>query len=280
MNASIVPIKRVCHIIRLVPEANDARSVMSVFADTLQLPVAWSPSPIYDGRFFTGQVFAGNVPMQVAASLDQQASFSSSGGIVFEPGPLPATLDELQRRGVTLGGHASHTVTDSNGETHTYWTTVALEQLCTPKMGVSVCEYTSAVFRDPAHGTPQAHSVAESRQILKRELERRNGGPLGVQYVSEVVVGATDLVGSRRLWQRVLDPWKMSYDGVWQVGDGPAIRVVPAPDDGVQAWVIKVRSLDQARTFLIERDLLGQDPAERVTLRVEQFDAFDIELVE
>ena len=278
MESSTVPIKQVCHIILRVPEADDARKVMTLWADTLELPVAWSPSSTYGGRGFAGQVFAGNVPLQVSASLGRPGIEPSC--IVFEPDSLTAALDELQRRGVTLGGQGSHTVTDSNGQTHTYWTAVELDQLCTPSMGVSVCEYEPAVFRLPAHGTPNAESVAQSREMLKRELVSRDGGPLGVQYVSEVVVGATDLVGSRRLWQRVLDPWKMSYDGVWQIGDGPAIRIVPAPDDGVQAWVIKVRSLDQARTFLIERDLLGQDPAERVTLRVEQFDAFDIELVE
>ena len=279
MNTSTVPIKQVCHIIMRVAGVDDARHVMSLFADTLQLPVAWSLSPIYGGSVFAGQVYAGNVPLQVVTSLDQPG-IVWSGCMVFEPGPLTATLDELERRGITHGGHGSNTATDANGQVQTYWTTAELDQLCTPSTGVSLCEYDPAVFRLPAHGTPNAKSVAQSREMMKRELDSRNGGPLGVQYVKEVVVGATDLAESRRLWQKLFDPWQMSDDGVWQVGDGPAIRVVSAPEDGMQAWVIKVRSLDQARTFLAERDLIAQDLEERVMLKIEQFRAFDIEFVE
>jgi hypothetical protein len=274
MNAATVPIKRVCHIILRVPEAEDARNVMSLFADTFQLPVAWAPSPVYGGRGFAGQVSAGNVPLTFSAPLIQP------GCIVFEPDSLAAALDELERRGITHGESGTYAVTGPDGREQRYWTAVELDPLCTPSTVVSVCEYTPAVFRDPAHGTPNAKSVAESREILKQELDRRNGGPLGVQHVKEVVVGAIDLAESRRLWQKLLDPRPMSDDGVWQVGEGPAIHLVPAAEDGVQAWVIKVRSLDQARGFLAEHDLLRDDPEGRVTLKIEQFDAFDIEFVE
>ena len=279
MNTATVPIKQVDHIIMVVDGVADVEHVMSLLADTLQLPVEWSPSPVYDGQVLAGLVCAGNVNLEVIAFLSPREAVRP-GGIVFEPAPLAAALDELERRGVTPGAHGSHTVTDPNGQARTYWTAVDLDQLCTPSMGVSVCEYTPAVFRDPAHGTLNAESVAQSREILKQELDRRNGGPLGVQYVKEVVVGATDLAESRRLWQKLLDPRPMSDEGVWQVGEGPAIRMVPATEDGTQSWVIKVRSLDQARTFLAVHDLLGQDPEGRVTLKIEQFHAFDIEFVE
>ena len=277
MNTASVPIKRVCHIIMRVPEADDARHVMSLLADRLQLPVAWSPSPVWSGRSFAGQVYAGNAPLQVSASLGRPGI--EPGCIVFEPDSLAAALDELETRGITHGEIGSYSVTDPDGQEQRYWSAVNLDPLCTRRSAVSLCEYTPAVFRDPAHGTPNAKSVAESREILKQELDRRNGGPLGVQYVKEVVVGATDLAESRRLWQKLLDPRPMSDEGIWQVGEGPAIRLVPAAEDGVQAWVIKVRSLDQARSFLAEHDLLGQDPEGRVTLKIEQFDAFDIEFV-
>ena len=278
MNTATVPIKQVCHIIMRVPEADDARYVMSLFADTLQLPVSWSPSPVWDGRSFAGQVYAGNAPLQVSAALGRPGI--APGCIVFEPDSLAATLDELERRGITHGDLGSYAVTDANGQAQTYWTAVELDQLCTPSTGVSLCEYEPAVFRDPAHGTPNAESMAQSREMLKQELDSRNGGPLGVQHVKEVVVGATDLAQSRRLWQRLLDPWQMSDDGVWQVGGGPAIRVVPATEDGMQAWVIKVKSLDQARTFLADHGLLAQDFEDRVTRKIEQFSAFDVQFVE
>jgi hypothetical protein len=278
VNTNTAPIKRVDHIIMRVSQVDEARRVMSLFADTLQLPVAWSPSPIYGGRSYAGQVWGGNIALQVSAILDRTGV--GSGGIVLEPSSLVAALDELARRGITHANPGGHTVTDVNGQKQTYWNTAELDQLCSPSTQVGLCEYQPAVFRLPASGTPNAESMAQAGEMLQQELARRNGGPLGVQYVEEVVVGASDLAMSRRLWQKALDPWQMTADGVWQVGDGPALRVVPTSEDGMQAWVIKVRSLEQARDFLAERDLVAQDTEESVTLKIEGFSAFAIKLVE
>lgn len=132
------------------------------------------------------------------------------------------------------------------------------------------------VFDFP-HFTGWKPGSATGAELLKQELDCQDGGPLGVQYVKEIVVGATDHARTRQPWQRLLDPRKMGDDGVWQVGDGPAVRVVPAPENGMQARIIKVSSLDRARTFLAERDLLERGFEGRITLKGERPRGFDIQ---
>lgn len=275
MNTSTVPIRYVSHTFMAVDRVADVEHLMSLFSDTFQLPVETLAEDY--GPFFSGLVYAGNVALEFVAS-PHQVPTTWSGGIASEPGPLSAVLDELDARGITHGDPQPYTRADSDGRTQIYWTTVGLPELATPGTGVFLCEYQPAVYQITC--TPHAEDKDQQRELLRQELDRRHGGPLGVQYVKEIVVGATDLAGTRRQWQKLLDPREMSDEGAWQVGDGPAIRVVPAPENGIRAWLIKVRSLDRARTFLAERDLLERDLEGRITLKVERPRGFDIQLVE
>jgi hypothetical protein len=49
-----------------------------------------------------------------------------------------------------------------------------------------------------------------------------------VESMSEIVLGTSDVAAMRPRWQRLLDPARPTRAGAWQVGAGPAIRIVPA----------------------------------------------------
>ena len=83
-------------------------------------------------------------------------------------------------------------------------------------------------------------------------MAESGGGPLGVEDVKEVIVGVSDLEAARSLWQRLLDPAPISGSSSWQVGDGPAIRLVQAKDNTAQGLVIRFTSLQRAKAFLQE----------------------------
>ena len=67
----------------------------------------------------------------------------------------------------------------------------------------------------------------ERRARLRAQLVNTGGGPLGVVDVKEVIIGAIDVEAARRLWQKRLDPVPSATSNMWQIGSGPAVRLVP-----------------------------------------------------
>jgi hypothetical protein len=111
-------------------------------------------------------------------------------------------------------------------------------------------------------------------------LVNSGGGPLGVVDVKEVIIGAVDVDMARRLWQKLLDPTPSAMSNTWQIGTGPAVRLVPADENRVQALVIRVASLERARAFLREKQLLVIDAAGQVTIDPSKLGGLDLRLVE
>jgi hypothetical protein len=64
------------------------------------------------------------------------------------------------------------------------------------------------------------------------------------------------------------------------VGNGPAIRLVQASENKLQALVISVVSLRRAKAFLQERGLLGSMTKNEVRIDASKIQGIDIRLVE
>ena len=94
-----------------------------------------------------------------------------------------------------------------------------------------------------------------------------------------MIVGATDLETTRRLWQRLLDPARSATPNTWHVGNGPAIRLVSATEDGIQTLVIRVASLDRAKAFLRDNRLLGAESDGHAAIDPPKVGGLDIRLV-
>jgi hypothetical protein len=126
--------------------------------------------------------------------------------------------------------------------------------------------------------SPTYLDVEQRRAGLQKQLTDSGGGPLGVVAVKEVVIGASDFEPSRRLWRRLLD--SESSPGIWQVGDGPAIHVVPSAENAIQAIIVEVASLSRAKMFLREKGLLGPESVEELTIDPSRIGGLNIRLVE
>lgn len=100
-------------------------------------------------------------------------------------------------------------------------------------------------------------SAPASRKTGTEELERRNGGPLGALAVVELVIGVNDLDAALAQWRNVLGSPKQESKGVITLPTGPAMRFVTAPSGAIIEMVVRVRSLDRAKSFLAARGWLG-----------------------
>ena len=266
------PIRRIDHI---MIRADDPAKVYAFFTEVLQLPVAWPLMSPREG-VATGGVGFGNVNVEAIRFPGQKAQPASAQllGFGFEPSPLPAALAELDRRGITYGAPRPLIATGQDGSKNTLWTNVTLRQFS----DAEAADATMHVFL--SEYSPTYVDVEQRRERLRAQLTESGGGPLGVEDVKEVIVGVSDLKAARSLWQRLLDPAPASGSSTWQVGDGPAIRLVQSKDDMTQGLVIRVKSLQRAKAFLRENGLLGADSEEGATIDPSKIHGLSIRVVE
>jgi catechol 2,3-dioxygenase-like lactoylglutathione lyase family enzyme len=269
---TVPPIRRIDHI---MVRADDPAKVYAFFTDVLQLPVAWPLMSPREG-VATGGVGFGNVNVEAIRFPGQKVQPAGAQllGFAFEPGPLAASLAELDRRGITYAAPRPLIATGKDGAKNTLWTNVTLRQFsdgeaADASVHVFLSEYS-----------PTYVNVDERRARLRAQLAASGGGPMGVEDVKEVVFGVTDLKAARSLWQRLLDPAPVSDSNTFQVGDGPSIRLVQARDNATQGLVISVTSLRRAKEFLREKGLLGAESDEEATIDPSRIHGLNIRVVE
>lgn len=266
------PIRRIDHI---MIRADDPAKVFGFFTEVLRLPVAWPMMSPREG-VATGGFGFGNVNVEAIRFRGQKSQTGKDEllGFAFEPSPLAECLAELDRRGIRYGEPRPLISTGPDGSRKTLWTNVTLPQFSDGE----AADATMHVFL--SEYSPTYTNVDERRERLRRQLAESDGGPLGVEAVKEVVIGVTDLKVARGLWQTLLDPTPLSGPSMWQVSDGPAIRLVEAKENTAQGVVITVQSLPRAKTFLRERGLLGTHSEKEATIDPSKIHGLNIRVVE
>ena len=264
------PVRQVDHI---MVRADDPSKLYAFFTETLRLPVAW-PLETRGGVTSGGAGF-GNANVEAIQFPGQRTSHAHLVGFGFEPSPLTECLAELDRRGMVYGEPRPFVVTEQDGSKKTLFTNVTLRQFSDADRPAGA---TIHIFL--SEYSPTYVDVGQRRARLRRELRESGGGPLGVRAVKEVIIGAKELKAAARLWGKLLEPRRPSAPGLWQVGDGPAIRVVRAGESKLQGLVISVVSLRRAKAFLRERGLLGSATGKDATIDPSKIQGLNIRLVE
>jgi hypothetical protein len=250
------PIRQIDHV---MIKADDPREVFALFTETFALPIAW---PLEErGGVVSGGVGFGNVNVEAIRFPGQESlpSRAQLTGFGFEPSPLRACLDELQRRAVPYGPVRPLIVTDAKGAKRTLFTNVTLLGLSDTALPVDAAMH---IFL--SEYSPTYVDVAGRHARIRKELRASGGGPLGVDSMREVVVGVSDDT-MRARWQRLLSPGR-PIRGAWRVGAGPAIRMVPAKENRVEELVVRVTSLTRTKAFLQANGLLAAGTAAHVAL--------------
>ena len=307
-------VKQVDHILIRVDDAS-SHQLFSLLSDTLQFPVVWPLTSF--SSFKSGGIFAGNVDLEfltVGSQLVGPSRPPSSAhlyGCAFDPYPLTESFQELARRAIPHLPAIPYLQQNAAGQLVTVWTNVLLgnllgsnawmkaafglgkllpAQLLTRASSntaastrsapilfdhvyrdgmIFLCEFNTA-FRDMEQARAAAHATLRSRQ----------GGPLGFEAIQEIIVGVRDLAVVEPRWQKLLAPTAPSGEALWQLGKGPAIRLIQHERNGLQALVWKVTSLAQAKQVLSEKGLLGKVAEQQITLAPSKVQGLDIRLVE
>jgi catechol 2,3-dioxygenase-like lactoylglutathione lyase family enzyme len=256
-----VLVRQIDHILL---NSEKPEQLFAFFTEKLGFPVVW-PFQSY-GTFSSGGVGFGNVNIELT---HLKGSPSGLVGVALEPGSASeALVSSLDARGLKHGAPAPVYQKDSSGKERLSWTTVQVTSL-PPALGVFFCKYDSAFF-----------DLDEGRAMNRRELESHGGGPLGIQSTMELVIGVRDITTAQRDYRALLGPPRDDRELVWQVGAGPAVRLVADHEDHLALLRMKVKSLERARAFLRGEHLLGADTGHEIALERSRVADADIRFVE
>jgi hypothetical protein len=299
-------VRRIDHLIIRVDDS-DYDDLYSLFADTLRLPTPWPPTEHPVMR--SGGIFAGNVDFEIVyMPADSVLGDAELYGIVLEAqGDCAA---ELERRGFAYLP-VTYTREETGKPPLLLWTNCLLESFWQSnpwqKLLFGLRKLTPDLFWQRAASlssgkaqfiqwlfnqvyrqgiislvkyNPAWRDIDAERRISKAQLEMRSGGALGLIRVKEIAVGTTQLTESSALWRKLLRPAVEETGLCWQVGDGPALRVITAERDGIHHMVWEVVSLADAQEALAALDLLGAVMTDEITIDPVKCFGLDIRLVE
>lgn len=240
--------------------SNEPAQLFRLFSEKLGLPVAW-PFRSY-GQFSSGGVSLGNVNIELIGSEHRQSGLT---GVALEPtASLSEVISRLDVQGLKHGAPAPFSQKDSSGAERLLWTTVEMTTL-PPAGTVFFCKYN--------------FDVDEHRALINRE-ESHAAGPLGIESVMELVIGAKDMAAAQLEWSILLGLVPPSQEALWRIGRGPAIHLVAAQQDHFILLRVKVKSLERARAFLRGQNLLGVDGEHEIAIDPAFIAGADIRLVE
>jgi hypothetical protein len=146
---------------------------------------------------------------------------------------------------------------------------------------VFLVEYGYGNFVNLPHWS-EFKSHEEKRAADKATLDAGGGGPLGVLAVQEIVAGVEDVRDASARWRRLLSPATSSAAAgtdLREVADGPAVRLAASAENAIRTLVLKVASLERARQFLTEKNMLGSTGEGQLIIAPEKTYGLDVRLV-
>jgi hypothetical protein len=230
-------------------------AVYRFLREDLQLPVVYTPLTLGE-RKYVG-LWAGNLVLEPCgpysnityATPDFTAMFY---GITFESYKSSMqSATQLDQRGIKHEPpYAFVVISDPN--------------LCGQNLIVSIMDNSNRCQEQVKH------------DALTSQLKENQGGPLGIRYIEEIQVGYTD-PQDINAWKSFLAPSRQIGRYRWQLGDGPAIRLLKSDLKEIKAVVFRVASLESAVRYLETKKMLGY--RNQNVVKVKTPDAWDFTIV-
>jgi hypothetical protein len=111
-------------------------------------------------------------------------------------------------------------------------------------------------------------------------LRAAGGGRIGLEKVVEIVACVKDFNRVREHWRNFCAPAGEIVEGVWEIDDGPAMRLIKSDRNAIQTLVLSVSSLERAETFLREKGMLGAVSENQITIEPSKIEGLDVRLVD
>jgi hypothetical protein len=256
---------------RILIHSENPKPLYDFFTETLKIPTAWLLSE--NRGSITAGVGIGNVTLEIfryagkAAVSRRRLPAAEYSGIAFEPYPTSKSIPELQVRKIPYDTPQPYISTLPKGTQGILWTTIALPSFSKPGMTIFLQENSPAFL-----------NAEVTRKQLGNRLMLNGGGPLGLLSAGEITIGSADAEKDKLEWTRLLG--EQSSPGIWRVGNGPSIRLIQDSQHRILRVTLKVKSLNQAKSFLRKSQWLGPGSSQSIALGRAKIQGLDMRLTE
>jgi hypothetical protein len=256
-----------------LPVTSRSSSGGSFSLGNLTLEIGTGPASAMGGitRSHTLALASNGQPLAEIAETLRARGILHTAPLARVAQPAPERAPALRQTRLYLGGLLDDTVWASSLFFLSRVASIGTAAQTAPGLGAALQQLLDRSFPD---------GVVCFTQGLDSYRQRATGGPLGIVRAQEVRVGVLDVVSASARWGRLLEPHTSQSRGCWQIGEGPALRLVSCKRAGIQLLVLQVRALAAARAYLAERGLLGFYTDDELTLRLPQAPDLHIRLVE
>jgi hypothetical protein len=309
-------LKQLDHVIARV---GDAVALHRIFSETFGLPVAWdvkSYASFTSGGISLGNLMLEILTVgEKSSSSDKSPAYFCA--FAFECDSLAQAVEEIRRRRLSCSAVVPYIESPSNDlpKTHLwsnafldgligsdFWTRYIIFSTRMPgymfwanllrgskieQSGMSrlfngslvfLVEYEYQNFTNmPRWSDFKSHD--EKRAFEREALRAKRGGPLGLLRVQEITVAVKDYEKTNQNWARLLSPSQPVAAGLWEIANGPAVRLLPSDRDAIQSLVLKVSDPERAKTFLRERGMLDSTSDEQIRIDPGKIYGLEIRLV-
>jgi hypothetical protein len=284
-------VNRIDHVMTLLPDIAAVDRMQALFADTLGLPPWCEPALRRDANrptwaFYNTGVYVGGAFLEfLTFNVDEAAIPERSAecsGFALESG-VPSIAEHLDERGVAHGRNVVMAMEDGSGGVDTLVTNIRLIDLSRSGTTIFFSHNHPELFENPGYRftrLPPIQTNAEHHAHFWQLLEESGGGTLGAVRASEIVVSAPATQDVRSTVSALMDPLQEVEPGVWELPEGPALRLEPGDDYGVARVTLTVHSLKKAVEALKRFDLLGMEVPGHAVLDQERLWGIQIWLVE
>jgi len=241
----------------------NAERLFNLFKTKFGLPVDWDYKTY--GDFSSGAVTLGNTTFEFVSFKDiRETKFQ---GIALLPRQsvenFTGLLDEAKVIHDTI---ESNTYVMQNGNI-AGWSNMGLKNILPDGISLFVYDYKNR------------EELIKAIKKSTDSLKLRNGGPLGVVSLKEIVVLSSDFPLHKSELLK-LPGVILKNDNLFGFKEGASIRLQKSGTNGIEKIIIKVNSLAKAKNYLDSQNLLGSSTKASVFIKPKATEGLIIELTD
>ncbi|MBI9045799.1 MAG: hypothetical protein JEZ06_15010 [Anaerolineaceae bacterium] len=126
--------------------------------------------------------------------------------------------------------------------------------------------------------TEYAHDIEKIYAERTLNFEEIKGGHLGIIKVKEIIIMTNLFDEKKKQWNKLLASSTSNEESVWQLNCGTSIRLLQGEEGKISSVLLQVKSLDQARSFLIENNILGAEKGDELIINKQIVDGLEIRI--
>ncbi len=253
-------INKIEHFFAVSPKAD---SLFSLFNKKLGTPIVWEYKTW--GEFSSGAISLGNVAFEFVNY--QGVNTTKFEGIALEPKQsIEEFIKLLDSKQIQHDTIESSTYVSKDGSIGG-WSNLNLKNLLPDEAGLFICDYK------------KRKQIYDNRKLSSDSLKSIKGGPLGIIYLKEIVIG------SKKYLFHTMELLKhpgiqKDSSSIYSFKEGPAIKLKSSKTNEIEKIVLKVYSLNKAKQYLASKGLLGQSSANSISIDPSAVDGLQIELTD